>query len=63
MCIRDRHEELLQLMFTEKMIPQKDIDLLLDECEKQKNTAAKVVVLEYAHQFLGAADSGKSYKL
>ena len=58
-----RHEELLQLMFTEKMIPQKDIDLLLDECEKQKNTAAKVVVLEYAHQFLGAADSGKSYKL
>ena len=58
-----RHEELLQLMFTEKMIPQKDIDLLLEECEKQKNTAAKVVVLEYAHQFLGAADSGKSYKL
>ena len=50
-------------MFTEKMIPQKDIDLLLDECEKQTNTAAKVVVLEYAHQFLGAADSGKSYKL
>lgn len=58
-----RHEELLQLMFAEKMISRKDVDLLLEECDKQKNNAAKAAVLEYAHQFLGAADSGKSYKL
>ena len=58
-----RHEELLQLMFAEKMISRKDVDLLLEECDKQKNNAAKAVVLEYAHQFLNAADSGKSYKL
>ena len=58
-----RHEELLQLMFAGKMIPRKDVDVLLEECEKQKNTTAKAAVLEYAHQFLGAADSGKSYKL
>ena len=58
-----RHEELLQLMFAGKMIPRKDVDLLLEECEKQKNATAKAAVLEYAHQFLGAADSGKSYKL
>ena len=58
-----RHEALLQLMFTEKMIPQKDIDLLLEECEKQKNAAAKAAVLEYGHQFLGAADTDKTYKL
>ena len=42
------------------LLPQ---DLLLEECDKQKNNAAKAVVLEYAHQFLNAADSGKSYKL
>ena len=58
-----QHEALLQLMFAEKMIPRKDIDLLLEECDEQKNAAAKAAVLEYAHQFLGAADSGKSYKL
>lgn len=58
-----RHEELLQLMFADKVIPRKDIDLLLEECDKQKNAAAKAAVLEYAHQFLGAADSDKSYKL
>lgn len=58
-----RHEELLQLMFAGKMIPRKDVDVLLEECEKQKNATAKAAVLEYAHQFLGAADSGKSYKL
>ena len=57
------HEALLQPMFAEKMIPRKDIDLLLEECDEQKNAAAKAAVLEYAHQFLGAADSGKSYKL
>ena len=58
-----RHEELLQLMFAGKMIPRKDVDVFLEECEKQKNATAKAAVLEYAHQFLGAADSGKSYKL
>ncbi len=58
-----RYEELLQLMFAGKMIPRKDVDVLLEECGKQKNTTAKAAVLEYAHQFLGAADSGKSYKL
>ena len=58
-----RHEELLQLMFAEKMISRKDVDLLLEECEKQKNATAKAAVLEYAHQFLGAADTDKTYKL
>ena len=58
-----RHEELLQLMFARKIIPQKDVDLLLEECEKQKNTAARAAVLEYAHRNLGAADSDKNYKL
>ena len=58
-----RHEELLQLMFARKIIPQKDVDLLLEECEKQKNTAARAAVLEYAHRNLGAADSVKTYKL
>lgn len=58
-----RHEELLQLMFAEKMIPRKDVDLLLEECEKQKNTAARAAVLEYAHRSLDAADSDKNYKL
>ena len=57
------HEELLQLMFTEKMIPWKDIDLLLEECGKQKNAAAKAAVLEYVHQSLDAADIDKTYKL
>nr|WP_325258969.1 leucine-rich repeat domain-containing protein [uncultured Oscillibacter sp.] len=57
-----RHEELLQLMFADKVIPRKDIDLLLEECDKQKNAAAKAAVLEYAHQF-DAAGSDKNYKL
>ena len=50
-------------MFAEKMISRKDVDLLLEECEKQKNATAKAAVLEYAHQFLGAADTDKTYKL
>ena len=49
-------------MFAEKMIPRKDIDLFLEECDKQKNTAAKAAVLEYAHQF-DPADTGKTYNL
>nr|WP_325231716.1 leucine-rich repeat domain-containing protein [uncultured Oscillibacter sp.] len=58
-----RHEELLQLMFAGKMIPRKDVDLLLEECEKQKSTTAKVVVLEYAHQNFKPTDTDKNYKL
>ena len=58
-----QHEELLQLMFTEKMISWKDVDLLLEECGKQKNNAAKAVVLEYAHQNFKPTDTDKNYKL
>ena len=43
-----QHEELLQLMFTEKLIVRKDIDPLLEECDKQSNTSAKAAVLDYA---------------
>lgn len=57
-----QHEELLQLMFAGKMIPRKDVGLLLEECDQQKNNAAKAAVLEYAHQ-LDTADSGRNYKL
>ena len=57
-----QHEALLQLMFAEKMIPREDIELLLEECDKQKNAAAKAAVLEYAHQF-DPADTSKTYKL
>ncbi len=57
-----QHEELLQLMFAEKMIPREDIDLLLEECDGQKNAAAKAAVLDYAHQF-DPADTSKTYKL
>ena len=58
-----RHEELLQLMFADKMIPRKDVELLLEECDKQKNNAAKAVVLEYAHQNFKPTDTDKNYKL
>ncbi len=43
-----QHEELLRLMFAEKMIVRKDIDPLLAECNKQNNIAAKAAVLDYA---------------
>ena len=58
-----RHEELLQLMFADKMIPRKDVELLLEECDKQKNNAAKAVVLEYAHQNFKPTDTDRNYKL
>ena len=58
-----RHEELLQLMFAGKMIPRKDLELLLEECDHQKNNAARAAVLECTHQFLDAEDSNKNYKL
>ncbi len=43
------HEDLLQLMFAEKIIPKKDIDLLMDEAGKQRNYAAKAAVMQYNH--------------
>ena len=43
-----QHEELLRLMFAEKMIVRKDIESLLAECDKQNNIAAKAAVLDYA---------------
>lgn len=58
-----RYEELLRLMFAEKIIPQKDVALLLEECDRQKDTAAKAAVLEYAHKSFDAADPCKKYKL
>lgn len=57
------HEELMRLMFAGKMIPRQDVDLLLEECDKQKNNAAKAVVLEYAHQNFKPTDTDKNYKL
>ena len=57
------HEELMRLMFAEKMISWKDVDLLLEECGKQKNNAAKAAVLEYAHQNFKPTDTDKNYKL
>ena len=44
-----QYGELLQLMFEERMIPRQDIDLLLNECDRQNNAAARAAVLEYAH--------------
>ena len=57
------HEPLLQLMFAEKMIPRKDIDLLLEECDKQNNIAAKAAVLDYAGRSLEPVDPLKEFKL
>ena len=58
-----QHEELLQLMFAEKMIPRKDIDPLLEECDKQNNIAAKAAVLDYAGRNLKPVDPTKEFKL
>ena len=43
-----QHEELLRLMLTEKMLVRKDVDLLLEECDKQENVTVKAAVLEYS---------------
>ena len=51
-----QYEEMLQLMFAGKMISRKDVDPLLEECEKQKNTAAKAAVLDYAGRSLKPVD-------
>lgn len=58
-----QYEELLHLMFAEKMIPRKDIDLLLEECGKQQNVTAKAAVLEYAGKNLKPVDPMKEFKL
>ncbi|NBI69046.1 leucine-rich repeat domain-containing protein, partial [Pseudoflavonifractor sp. 60] len=50
------HEELLQFMFAENMLARKDIDPLLEECDKQNNVAAKAAVLDYAGRSLEPAD-------
>ncbi len=44
------HEDLLQLMFAEKIIPKKDIDLIMDEADKQRNYAAKAAIMQYNHE-------------
>lgn len=44
-----KHEELIRLMLTEKMIPRKDIDAVLDTCGEYHNDAARAAVLEYAN--------------
>ncbi len=45
-----RHEELLRLMLAENIPSQKDLGLLLEECESQQNEAAKAATLKYARQ-------------
>ncbi len=44
------HEEVLRLMIAEKMIPKKDVSLLLDEAEARQNAAAKALILEYGRK-------------
>ena len=58
-----QHEALLRLMFAEKMIVRKDIDPLLEECDRQNNIAAKAAVLEYAGKSLKPADPMNEFKL
>ncbi len=58
-----QHEELLQLMFAEKMLDRKDVDLLLEECEQQNNIAAKAAVLDYAGRNLKPVDPLKEFNL
>ena len=58
-----QHEELLRLMFAEKMIVRKDIDPLLEECDRQNNISAKAAVLDYAGRNLKPVDPTKEFKL
>lgn len=51
------HEELLRLMIAEEMLVRKDIDLLLEECDKQNNIVARAAVLDYADENLKPVDS------
>jgi hypothetical protein len=54
-----KHEELLRLMLAEKMLARKDIDPLLEECDRQNNIAAKAAVLDYAGKSLKPVDPEK----
>lgn len=58
-----RHEALLRFMFAEKMLDHKDIGLLLEECEKQDNAAAKAAVMDYAGRSLKPVDPVKAFRL
>ena len=58
-----QHEALLRLMFAEKMIVRKDIDSLLEECDRQNNISAKAAVLDYAGRNLKPVDPTKEFKL
>ena len=58
-----QHEELLQLMFVEKMLGRKDIDPLLEEGDKQNNISAKAAVLDYAGRNLKPVDPLKEFNL
>lgn len=40
-------------MLSEELVPEEDIYLLLEECDKQENYAAKDAVLEYGRNFPG----------
>ena len=51
-----RHEELLRLMLTGKMLIRKDVELLLEECERQGSITAKAELLEYADKNLEPLD-------
>lgn len=48
------HESLLRLMFEEKLIPVKEVELLLKEAGK--NNAVKALILEYQKRYLSPAD-------
>ena len=58
-----QHEELLRLMFAEKILDRNDIDPLLAECGKQNNSAAKAAVLDYAGRNLKPVDLTKEFEL
>ena len=51
-----KHEDLLQFMFAEKIIPMEDIDRIMDEADKQRNCAAKAAIMQYHHENFQQAD-------
>ncbi len=44
------NEEILQMMMQEKLITRKDVDLLMDESDKQRNYTAKAAIMQYNHE-------------
>ncbi len=44
------NEEVLQMMMQEKLIARKDVDLLMDESDKQRSYAAKAAIMQYNHE-------------